>query len=204
MKKVITLIIYCCLLINCNQNTKNNSDTINSMLIYNTLDVTEYDIDYYVLTDNPLDNFDSFFNQAIRILGENTYLLSLRGIQHDSIPDKDYNLNWYWFFYNDFKMKKLVFDISKNKIFVSNFNEFIPGIEYIYKDNIQIDNVLFTPKDIFNKCILENNVNILNIEIYIPLIYPRSEINYYYYSKEGYGLINVDFFIYSSKTGNKL
>lgn len=158
--------------------------------------------DYPVLI-NPFDSINSYFIQAERIAGEGTSLYLISGEQENTVASLTYDLNWKYYFING--NRNIKFEIIKGKTKVSDeiMQELPMGNENIHENDDRLKSVL-SPETIWDTCISKYKKPILKIDIYVPLVFPRSNFTCSLYSKEGYNQVGIDFFIFDANTGNDL
>lgn len=165
----------------------------------------EKDIDEQDYPDliNPFDSINSFFVQAERIAGDGCSLYLISGVQDNTTASLNYDLNWKYYFINGKRI--ITFEIIQGKTKVTDkiIQELPMGHEHIYKNDDRLKSIL-SPKIIWDKCINKYEKPILNIDIYVPLIFPKSNFIYSLYSKEGYNQLGLDYFIFDANTGNDI
>ena len=165
----------------------------------------EKDIDEQDYPDliNPFDSINSYFIQAERIAGAGCSLYLISGVQDNALASLNYDLNWKYYFINGKRI--ITFEIIKGKTKVSDkiMQELPMGHEFVYKNDDRLKSVLST-KILWDECINKYKKPILNIDIYVPLIFPKSNFICSLYSKEGFSQLGVDYFIFDANTGNDL
>jgi hypothetical protein len=148
----------------------------------------KYSLNDYKISENPLDNIEYCFSKAKGILGDSVFFCDLSGTQVKMASSLEYDLNWKWFFTNG--NKTLIFDIKKRTITV---NDNAPiGYEFVREKDNRLY-LLLSPKFIWNKCVESYNTPLQSIDLYVPLIAPRTGFKY--------SLSGTQYFIYEADTG---
>lgn len=152
---------------------------------------------------SPIDSVNSFFVQAEKIAGEDVSLYLITGVQNETSASLSYDLKWKYYFIKDHRI--ITFEIiqGKTKITDKIIQELAVGYEYIYKNDGRLKSIL-PPIIIWNNCISKYKKPILNIEMFAPLLFPKSNFICRLYSKEGYNQLGVDYFVFDATTGNDL
>jgi hypothetical protein len=159
-----------------------------------------YPIYNYDSAKDPIENISVLFSQAKFLSSENVRFYLLSGFQKSKTPQASMDLNWNCYFSDGNTM--LDFDISALTVTKKSSDSLPHGYSLLSEPEVTS---LFSIEQIWNKCIAENSLNLLNCNIYRPLIWPvLTNLNFFGYSKEGQCLYNIDFFVYNMNTGMKI
>lgn len=161
----------------------------------------KYSLESYKDSENPFDNLNYCFAKAKGILGDSARFYLITGVQKDSLPNQNFNINLKWFFIKDHK--SLEFDISKKIINEIDITVMFVGYEFISEDDSRLKQ-LQQPKLTWANCIAKYKKPLLNFKLFVPLIYPPANPTYYFFTKSGQCDLGIDFFVYDASTGDDI